>query len=803
MSFLLFFAGVVATMMLSRRAWAAEQRGVDETEAAPGEWGFRPGDGSLWQMTPPGFSWRPQEGARFYELQCARDDAFSQIDYEAKGITFNVHCPPRTLPAGGWFWRFRFYDTLGDVSEWSRTRAFTLAADAKALPLPLRGELIARIPKTHPRLFVRPEQIPGLRKRAKGDLETFFDDLVAESEDLMAEPPPTAEPPLYSEDMVRGGDPWREVWWGNRMYTIRALNGAATLAFTRLLGGKAEYGQLAKQILMACAEWDPKGATGYRYNDEAGMPYNYYFSRTYTFLYEALSEPEREKCREVMAVRGREMYDHLCPRHLWQPYGSHANRAWHFLGEIGIAFLDEIPDAAAWVWFVANVFACSYPVWNDEYGGWHEGTGYWRSYMNRFTWWADIMRVAMGIDAFQKPYFSLIGTYPMYLQPPGTKGGGFGDLTAHLDSAGNCRLMSIFAAQAQNPYWQWYVEAHGGVERETGYVGFVRGALPKVAARAPADLPTSRCFWGVGQAMLNATIADAKDNVEVIFKSSPFGTWSHGYESQNSFLLYAFGERLFIRTGRRDSYGSDHHKEWMWHSKSTNCVTVNGEGQAGHSQAAVGEIVDFHTSAVLDYVAGEAAAAYEGKLERFTRRILFVKPEAVIIFDTLVAPQPASFEWRLHAPVEMAVNGQADIRVVNGNAACQAAFLWPQGLDLSQTDRFDTPPRPRIKLVEYHLTAKPPEPAGAQTFVTVLRPHRAGETLAGEARLEEITGGYAVRVPLSGGEVRALLQADGGTAISGMGLTTDGQVGAVVFDAEGKGLETFVAGGDRVEVLGG
>ena len=69
-------------------------------------------------------------------------------------------------------------------------------------------------------------------------------------------------------------------------------------------------------------------------------------------------------------------------------------------------------------------------MWSDRDGGWHEGMAYWQSYIGRFTWWADVMRVAMDVDAFAKPYFSRIGYYPMYLQPTGTKGGGFGDLNA-------------------------------------------------------------------------------------------------------------------------------------------------------------------------------------------------------------------------------------------------------------------------------------------------------------------------------------------------------------------------------------
>jgi len=644
--------------------------------------------------------------------------------------------------------------------------------------------------------------MPGLRRRSGTDLKAEYGRLIARCERLIEAPPPTEEPPLYPEGLERGSDPWRDIWWGNRRYTQRALDGAANLAFAWQLSGNDAYGQLARRILMDCASWDPKGSTGYRYNDEAGMPYNYYFSRTYTFLHALLSEPDRAKCREVMAIRGREMNRHLNPRHLWRPYSSHSNRAWHFLGEVGIAFLGEIPEAEEWVWFAANVFSCVYPVWNDEFGGWHEGSSYWSSYLNRFTWWADVMRAGLGIDAYQKPFFHQVGYYAMYLQPPGTVGGGFGDLTARRRSSSNRRLVGVFAAQAQNPYWQWYVDAHP--PRDTGrrrrgqrggYVEYIRGALPSVEPTPPTDLPSSRCFFGIGQAMLNTNLMDATDNVEVIFKSSPFGSQSHGYESQNAFLLYAFGERLFIRTGRRDSYGSKHHREWMWHTKSVNSITVDGHGQAPRSPEAIGQITGFQTGEAFDYVGGEAGDAYGGRLERFSRQILFAKPEVVVIFDRLAAPDPATYEWHLHAPVEMTVAGQHDIRVVNGGASARANILWPPDLSVTQTDKFDPPPRPRVKLVEYHLTAATVRPERAQHFVTVIRPHRSTQTLQGEAKLREVEAGFLVTVPVSDGKLAVLLRTLPGTLLSGGGLSTDAEVAAALYGRDGGVRHTFASEG--------
>ncbi len=797
------FNAVPSTVLIMAIVWAAsaayaQVAPVDDAPGGPGEWGFRPAEDKPSPVNPPGFAWRPQKGAVTYELQCARDPAFSNLEYRIRGMKYNCHCPPKVFEQGEHYWRFRFTDRGGGQSDWSRVRSFTIGADAVQFPMPGREEMLARIPRQHPRLFVRPEQLPELRARAQGDLREQFEDLVSQCEELLNDPPSSEEPPRYPPGVRSGSDEWRQMWWGNRTYTIKLLNGAATLAFTRRLGGKEEYGQLARRLLLAAAEWDPKGSTGYRYNDEAGMPYNYYFSRAYTFVNDLLSEEEKEKCRRVMAVRGRQMYEHLSPRHLWRPYASHSNRAWHFLGEVGIAFLDEIPDAEEWLWFAMNVFYNVYPVWCDDDGGWHEGANYWGSYVGRFTWWADVMRAATGIDAYKKPYFSKVGYYPMYLQPPGTRGGGFGDLNARRRSRHNLGVMTTFAAHAGNQYWQWYVDAHGGPRPEKGYVGFVRGALPSVEARTPTDLPASRCFWGTGQAVLNTNLLDAKSNVELIFKSSPFGGQSHGYEAQNSFLLYAFGERLLIRTGRRDSWGSTHHKEWMWHTKSVNNITVNGRGQEPHSRSATGEITAFHTSPTFDYVSGEAGSAYGPILKRFTRAILFVKPDLIVVYDRLEAPAPSAFEWRLHSPTEMTVHDQRDIYVSNKEAACRVSFLAPEGLKLSLTDKFDPPPRPRVKLVEWHLTAQTPQPAERMEFVTVIRPHRASRTPPAHATLHKVEAGYALETETDGGRVVVLMRAREEGTLAYAGLSTDAELAAAKFDRQGKPTDGLVVEGRTV-----
>ncbi len=748
---------------------------LDQRPAEPGEWGYRPAEGDISQVNPPSFSWRPRTDMT-WEIQCASDAEFKKIEYQASDLKFNVHCPPRTFRPGTHIWRYRGKDKNGRQTNWSRARRFTISDDAATMPLPARDELIARIPKSHPRLFMRPENLGRLREMAQGEMKQQYDQLVRECDKIIARPPATAEPPKYPKDIVRGGDPWRKIWWGNRTYTTRALNSAATLAFTRLLGGPEKYGTEAKRILLECAKWDPKGSTGYRYNDEAGMPYNYYFSRTYTFVNDLLSEQEKELCRKVMKIRGDEMYRHLCPRHLWRPYGSHANRAWHFLGEVGIAFLGEVEGAEDWVWFAMNVFFNTYPVWSDDDGGWHEGASYWSSYQNRFTWWADVMREAMGINAFDKPFYSKAGYYAMYLMPPGKVGGGFGDLTARRTARSNVPLVSTFAAQAGNRHWQWYVEQLGGPKPADGYIGFIRGQLPKVEATPPDDLPNSRLFAGTGQAYLNTSLTDAESSVQVVFKSSPFGTQSHGYEANNSFLLWAYGKRLLIRSGYRDSYGSKHHKEWMWSTRSVNNITVNGKGQGRRTAKAQGEIVAFKTTPDIDIVIGEAADAYETPLERFTRVIIFVKPELVIVYDRLQSREPSSYEYWLHAINKIDVKDQHQIQVRNDDVLCNIDFLTPSGLIFKQTDQYDPNPRPRITLREWHLTAKTPKKSKRMEFVTLYRPHKVSDNIVGEATLRPIPGGYILIVSQSGKKLTALLPTDDTATLEAYGLKTSGAI---------------------------
>lgn len=792
---------VICLLMILAASVAGAALVPDETPAGPGEWGFRPPDGKVSAVNPPGFVWRPQKDAATYEMQIASDANFDTVIHEAGELQLDCHCPSEPLKPGTYYWRFRYTTTDGQISDWSSIRSFTVDENSTIFPMPTRQELLSRIPQKHPRLFLRPEDIEDYRELAHGRLSDRYETLVANADRRLENALDTSEPEEYPEGVTRRSNiaEYRHYRHAARRQAVNVCNGAASLAFVYLLTGDEKYAAEARRLLLAAMDWDPKGATGYRYNDEAGMPAAYFSARAYTWLGDYLSEADKEKVIAHMRVRGEQMYDHLWHQrtHIWRPYESHRNRAWHYLGEVGTAFYGDIEGAGDWVWFAMNVFFNSYPVWNDSEGGWHEGTAYWSSYMGRVSWWLATMEPTFGVDGYKKPFFSNIGDFPLYVIPPGERLGGYGDHAARMHAGRIRGRMTVFARAARNPYWQWLASKAGGEQLPSGYIGFIYGTLPPIEPKAPDDIPQSKLFPGIGLAAMHVDLVNRPRDVEMLFKSSPMGSQSHGYEAQNSFMMSVAAAPVFIRTGFRDLYGSPHHKNWMWEAKSVNTILVNNRGQKKHCRDPIGKITDFHTSEGFDYVVGEAADAYLEPVDRFTRAILFIKPEAVVIFDTLTTPEPSTYQWLLHSPNRMRIHHGA-IWATNEPGAAVAQIRARQELNISQTNKFDPPPEDFVDLVQWHLTAATTEPAETMDFISVLRPYKARANrppLGLQTFMPEGGDALGCTIGLQDGEATVVWRKSGEDICTYNGVTTDADIACVIRRSDGSVTEVFVHNG--------
>lgn len=711
-------------------------------------------EGTVIALNPPSFSWVAEKDVAGYVLQWATNANF-QDAVTVKEIPWSVYTHHEPLAAGRYYWRYRITDKSGGLSAWSKTRSFTAPPDAVVFPLPEMIEIERRVGGGHPRLYVSTADLAPLREWTKTSGRAAFSRLAQLADELLSRKA-IPEP----EHRGSAGDPETvKYWMPNRRQAEQASQEAEVLSFVWLVTEDAKYREAARQRIVQLAAWDPDGPTNWRLNDVAAMSVFHGLARAYDWGYNALSEDDRQKVRDAMLRRGSDAWKSAQVMegagHLNRPYNSHGNRAFHYLGELAVATLGEIPESEKWLKYALNKFFAAYPVWSDDDGGWHEGAGYWGSYMSWVSPWMDLLKQAMGIDGFKKPYFAHACDYLFYTAPPGSPDMGFGDYSFHPPSK-ELSVVRDFARAMRNPYWEWWAE-QWRIEGDTSdpVLAFLHSRMPRIESKAPSDLPASRVFRGTGLAILNSNLLGAEDNVQVRFKSSPFGRQSHGHDPHNSFTLDAYGQALLVNNVYEDDlYAGPFHTQWCYSTKAQNALLVNGEGQKVHTADAPGKIVQWDFQDGLEYVVGDAAAAYEGKLNLFLRHVIFIKPDVVVIADEVQAARPSTFQWMLHslAPFQIRA-GDAQLRLDRAKAGVLVDYVAEEPLALRQWDGYQPPPRPSGRPVpnQWHVEATTKQAAGSAFTVTVLRPYRAGQIPPGGVKHE----GNLIRI---GGDISLKLR---------------------------------------------
>ncbi|MCS7237705.1 MAG: DUF4962 domain-containing protein [Thermoguttaceae bacterium] len=767
-------------IILAAEAFA--QLAVSNRPATVDEWGYRPQDGEVVALNPPSLTWVHEPQAAAYEVQWATREDLSDAR-TVRDIPWPVYTHHEPLRPGTYWWRYRFRTKEGKESTWSQVRKFTVPPQAVEFPLPSREERRARIPKGHPRLFVRPEQLPKLRELARTSLKREFDVLVRQAERII-KAGPTPEPTKMGSARNVNDLEAIKYWWPNRMQTLRACQEAEVLAFVYLITQEEQFGEAARRWIMHLASWDPDGPTNFRLNCEAGKPMLHRPVRAYDWAYDRLSPAEREAFHRVMIRRINDAWESgevgRGTGHLNRPYNSHGNRTWHKIGEAAIGLYGEVPEAELWLDYALNKFFACYPVWCDDDGGWHEGLSYWAGYMSKAVWWLHVADVALGVDGFRKPFFHRVADFALYVAPPGTPNIGFGDLSHRPPSSGWGEFMEYFLRAAyahQVPaasYWRWWAD-QWEMEPAEGILGFLyraqMGDMPP--PKPPTDLPPSKVFRGIGVASLHLTLLDSKEDVHFLFKSSPFGARSHGHNPQNSFQLNAYGDCLLTTCVYRDIHGSSFHYKWAHSTVAHNAVLIGGQGQVPHRSDSQGQIVDFDLTPAVDYLCGDAVKAYGGRATLALRHVVFLRtkalaestgagkppatsspmPDAVIVLcDQVAAKEPTSFQFMLHALSPFQVDeSAARLTAEQPRAVVIAQYVSGVPLSFRQWDGYDPPPREKFPN-QWHVEASTPDKLGRIDMITVLVPYRRGQVPSlktSRVENDELVGvsGYVGPVP--------------------------------------------------------
>ncbi len=401
----------------------------------------------------------------------------------------------------------------------------------------------------------------------------------------------------------------------------------------------------------------------------------------YDWLKDHLPPAERDRLRQKLAWQGDLLYQFaLETEGRWWSSAYWQNHNWICYGGLataGYALQAEMPAAAKWTARARDNFVQAL-AYMPEDGSNYEGPVYWRYAVIWFLIYADLLQQETGEDLHDSAFLKNTFYFRLYLSGPNlVDTANFGDChdrrSAHT-AAVYARLAGLYNIGASQWLYQHFY-ATGEWERE-GAEGLVKPGLwaesgleflwyqPTVEARPLENLPLSRVFPDLG--LLAMRSAWAEDALMLAFKcGAPNGlkAWhsghslntrdgwqtlsvGHDHPDANSFILIKGDDYLAVDDG--------YAKEKRTRNHST--LLVDGRGQYAEGAYNAFRNLDATWGARLEasaafanvvYARGEAARAYpqDLQLRQFTREMLFLAGDAVILRDTIAADLPHRYDW--------------------------------------------------------------------------------------------------------------------------------------------------------------
>ena len=482
----------------------------------------------------------------------------------------------------------------------------------------------------------------------------------------------------------------------------------------------------------------------------------------YDWLKDDLPPEERDSLRDKLIRQGQKLYDFaLETEGKWWSSAYWQNHNWICYGGLATAayaLCKEYSEAGSWATRVRDNFARAL-AYMPEDGSNYEGPVYWRYGVIWFLIYADLLQQETGEDLHDSDFLRNTFFYRLYLSGPNlVDTANFGDChdrrSAHT-AAVYARLASLYEIGEAQWLYQHFYES-GEWERE-GIEGLVKPGLwaesgleflwyqPAVEPAPIAELPLSRAFPDLG--LLTMRSSWDEDAVTMAFKcGAPNGmkAWhtghalnrspewqtlnaGHDHPDANSFIIISGADYVAVDDGYAKEKRSRNHSTLL----------VDGRGQYAEGTKNAFRGLDETWGARLEaswevdnvvYARGEAARAYEPDLQlrQFTRELLFLEGDAVVLRDTVSADRPHYYEWLLQTDAPPETSGRGCFKIVNGATACRLYALQPGDIRHQVREQEiranPTSAKPDwiISNTQYALALCPPEPCKDCSFFVIL-----------------------------------------------------------------------------------
>ncbi len=669
----------------------------------------QPRSGAAPRTNPPVFVWRAgaagdrQRPAPPYRLIVARDAGLRDVVLDVPDLTDPMFLPERAFQPGRYFWAWSAQAGRAD------TFAFDVAPDAVVLEVPPAEEWLKRLGTAHPRIFVRPEEVPALRESRDGPRAELWRRLRAEAEELLGKPHEMAEPPFLPDGRIHYRKQY-EVWRGILQDSRRFVREALTLALAYLASGDGRCARAACRRMASICRWDPDGSSSIGHNDEAHMSVIWDGPQVCDWVWDAFTEEERQAVIRQFRRRGEINFEHMHDRGMYgvERFDSHAGREIVFLAQIAFVFHEHVPQAARWLQWLRPVLCGVWPIWAGDDGGWAQGPSYSTAYVGIQTMFATSLKRGAGVDMYRRPFWANHARWRQWCVPAYARWLGFGDNGYPPDRVigTNADLVEIIARQTHSAGLDGYVAACRAAAGRQGVHPQLYIAEPGGEADgADRDPPPAagsqgvlRVFPHAGLAAIRTHLDDPARDVALLFRSSPLGAISHSHADNNDFALHVAGEPLLIPSGYYAGYGSPHHVHWLWHTRSHNCVTLSDAGQRMRCFESAGAVECPFEDDRLAYLRGTADASYD-LAERCRRHVVFLKPHGCfVLIDEFVpaAGTTAGLQWNVHAFEPFQVDRERrTFRVSRAHSAVTGEFLFHADAFFVTGEGFDPPPLTR------------------------------------------------------------------------------------------------------------
>jgi hypothetical protein len=460
-------------------------------------------------------------------------------------------------------------------------------------------------------------------------------------------------------------------------------------ALVAYITGEAEAGEAARSAMLAVMQWKSWAPPWFAAHGQA----TYYpageltqqVAFAYDLLYDRLSPEDRRTIRAGLLRNG------IIPA--YQEYvqdnrilANTSNWIAHSVASALVAAAaiqgeETAPDLDLYTNGLLDKLAEHLSASYLADGSYGEGISYHEFDLETLAPALVTLQRVFGLDYWSRSYAKDSLWYPISTLADPTSGClDMGD--SHCPSG---RTIAPIVAHSNIPVFRWYEDRLKPSSIEEFL--FADDTLPS----KPPEEPGSRYFRNKGAVVFRT--GWKPDDAILLFRAGP--NFNHNHAGQGGFLFRALGENLVSEAGYADYYKDPYYDSYFKQAAGHNTVLVDGDPASQEVADTLAfpalhqypKITSVITSMDFDAVTSELRQVYRGRLKHFTRRLAFIKPDCLIVYDELVPAERESFGWLLHLPDVSHIKTEPNTATYKGAKASLAVrFLSPDALKLNVTE---------------------------------------------------------------------------------------------------------------------